>query len=193
MLPLSLGVSPTGSKAGGHLHAQNRGGCPYCPAGVSANPAPRGHNDTPRRSCYSAYPHTPCMRMHVYTSVCKLAMVYTVTKPKGRSTYVLLDPGAGDNPRNRQPYTPVIQISACTNTHTIKRTGGTPGFVVSLRERSVCVVETEVRARASTKTCHAHIPIRLVGRWDTGPSGCCGNPSPLVGNSRENINIYILS
>ena len=29
--------------------------------------------------------------------------------------------------------------------------------------------------------------------WDRGALGCCGNPSPLVANSRKNINTYILS
>ena len=57
----------------------------------------------------------------------------------------------------------------------------------------MCVVEIHVHARASTKICHAHIPTCLVGRWDRGPLGYCGNLSPLLGNSREHITIYILS
>ena len=64
---------------------------------------------------------------------------------------------------------------------------------MSRREGSVCVAEPQVHVRASTKICHAHISTRLVGCWDRGPLGCCGNPSPLVGNSRENINIYTSS
>ena len=192
MLALSVGVLLAGSKAGRHLRAPTCGGRLYCPAGISAHPAPRGHNDTPRRSLYSPYPHTPCGTVHVYTSVCKLATVYTVTKPKGRSTQVLLVGGAGDASRNRQPYTPVFKISACTHTHAIKRTRGTLGFGVSWRGSSVCVVKTQVHARASTNGCNAHIPTRSVKRWDRGPLGCCGNPSSLAGNSRENINISVL-
>ena len=75
----------------------------------------------------------------------------------------------------------------------IKWTQGTTGFGVSRRERSVCVVELQVHVRASTKICHAHIPTRLVSCWNRGPLGCCGKPSPVVGSSRENINMYILS
>ena len=54
---------------------------------------PGGTMTCPEGAFYSPCPHTPCMTVHVYTSVSKLAMVYTVTKPKGRSTYVLLDRG----------------------------------------------------------------------------------------------------
>ena len=139
MLPLSVGVLPAGGKARGHLRAPTCGGRPYCPAGTSAHPAPRWQDDTPQRSLYSPYPHTPCMTVHVYTSVCKLATVCTVTKSKGRSTWVLLDQEARDNKRNRQPHTPVIKISACTHTQAIKRTRGTPGFGVSRKGMvSVC-------------------------------------------------------
>ena len=47
---------------------------------------PRGTMTRPEGAFYSPYPHTPCMTVLVYTSVYKLATVYTVTKPKGRST-----------------------------------------------------------------------------------------------------------
>ena len=46
-------------------------------------------------------------------------------------------------------------------------TRGTPGFGVSRRERSVCVVEIQAHARPSIKICHAHIPTRLVGVVET--------------------------
>ena len=55
------------------------------------------------------------------------------------------------------------------------------------------VVEIHVHARASTKICHAHSPVRWVGCWEREPLGCCGSPSPVVGNSIENINTYLLS
>ena len=54
-------------------------------------------------------------------------------------------------------------------------------------------MERQVHARASIKVCHAHIATHLVLCWDRGRLGCCGNPSQLVGNSRENLNIYISS
>ena len=47
---------------------------------------PGGTMTRPEGASYSPYPHMPCRTVHVYTSVCKLATVYTVTKPKGRST-----------------------------------------------------------------------------------------------------------
>ena len=47
---------------------------------------PGGTMTRPKGASYSPYPHTLCMTVHFYTSVCKLATVYTVTKPKGRST-----------------------------------------------------------------------------------------------------------
>ena len=47
---------------------------------------PGGTMTRPEGAFYSPYPHTPCMTVHVYTFVCKLATVYTATKPKGRST-----------------------------------------------------------------------------------------------------------
>ena len=79
------------------------------------------------------------------------------------------------------------------NTHARDQwTRGTPGFGVSRRERSVCVVETQVHARASIKNMPRPYPNRLVGCCDRGPVGCCGNPSPLLGNSRENQHIYSL-
>ena len=58
-------------------------------------------------------------------------------------------------------------------------------------ERGLCLLwKAKCTHGASTKKCHAHILTRLVGLWDRGPLGCCGNPSPLVHNSRENMNIY---
>ena len=47
---------------------------------------PGGTMTRPEGAFYSPYPHTPCMTVHVYTSVYKLATVYAVTKPKRRST-----------------------------------------------------------------------------------------------------------
>ena len=61
-------------------------------------------------------------------------------------------------------------------------------------QRGPCVLWTSYSTHGPLlKICRAHIRTRLVGCWERGPLGCCENPSPLLGNSRENINIYILS
>ena len=41
---------------------------------------PGGTMTRPEGALYSPYHHTPCITVHVYTSVCKLATVYRVTK-----------------------------------------------------------------------------------------------------------------
>ena len=64
----------------GSLRVPMCGGGSYHPAGLPANPAPRGHADTRRGSIYSPHPLAPCIMMHVYILCVHLMPVYTGTK-----------------------------------------------------------------------------------------------------------------
>ena len=98
---------------------------------------PGGTQTRPKGLLVPFNPLAPLMTVHVFTFVCK--------RDAGGQSYntnnlwVLLVRGAGDNPRNRQPYTPVIQKPACTH---LRRTNGHGAHPVSMchGKRGPCVL-----------------------------------------------------
>ena len=100
--------------------------------------------------------------------------------------------GAGDKPRNKQLYTSVIQNTACTHMRTMNGHGKTPGFGVSWKERSVCVVEIQAHAPASIGKYQTPISQHAwFAVWIEEPSGVVETQVHSLG-APEKISTYIL-
>ena len=149
MLPLSVGVSPTGGKAGGNLHAPTWRGGPYRPAGVSEHRAPRGPDDTTRSTITPPSSLNRVWRC-MFTPPCVTLMpAYKVTEQQPE-TQILLDRGEGNNPGITSPCTPAIKITACTHMNAITRHGANP-VLMCHRDRDLCVLW-------KSKSTHGRLP-----------------------------------